>query len=413
MIENNTSEVFGFYHMGARLACVTSVPFFLVTQFRQQLIKLREYGIAVTAVTSPGPELAQIPWSNGLKHVAIDIRRKPAPWHDIVALVRMAILFYRYGFNIVHSTTPKAGLLTAVAAWLARVPVRLHTFTGQQWVTMSGPLRFISRWSDRVICMLNTRVYADSPSQRQYLINEGIVCGDRIGIIGAGSLAGVDVCRFNQDRISKAQRDKLRQQLGISHNGMIITFIGRITRDKGINELLQAVHALLSEGRLLDLVLIGPMDSALDAGRGQHSGTISELLLCHENIHQIGYTNVPEQYLAITDILCLPSYREGFGTVVIEAAAMGIPTIGTRITGLIDAVVDEVTGLLVPAKDVDALIVALRRLIVDPVLRRHLGEVARQRCLEKFDSELVNRNLAEEYVRHLTRMRQDSLHDCR
>lgn len=390
---------------GARVGVVTSVPFFLVTQLRGQLRSLQKRGIYVLAITAIGPELAQIMWGKRLKHVAVDIRRRPAPWRDVLALIKMVAIFRRHKLHVVHSTTPKAGLLTAIAAWLARVPVRLHTFTGQQWVTMSGPLRWVSRWSDRMIARLNTRVYADSPSQRQFLIDERIVPADRIGIIGAGSLAGVDMRRFSRDRFTVAQREKLRIKLGVAPEAVIVTFIGRITGDKGIHELLGAISSLRDQGHRVDLVLIGPMDSALETSRSERADTIGTRLWRLKYIHAVGYTDVPEHYLTITDILCLPSYREGFGTVVIEAAAMGVPTVGTRITGLSDAVIDEVTGLLVPPRDADALAVALRRLIADPVLRRRLGEAAHKRCAEQFDSGIANRKLVEEYARLLSAAR--------
>lgn len=384
-----------------RIACVTSVPFFLVTQLKSQILFLSSVGSRVTTLTADGPELRQMPWSDCLKHVVVDIRRKPAPWLDMFALVRMILLFRDHLFQVVHSTTPKAGLLTAVAGWLTRVPVRLHTFTGQQWVTMSGPLRWASRWSDRVIGWLNTRVYADSPSQRQFLIDQGVVRAEKIGVIGSGSLAGVDVRRFSRDRFTEPERMEARRNLGIAPDAVVITFIGRITRDKGIEELLQAVQALRADGLSFDLVLIGPMDSALEASSGSNDNVTGERLRGLPNVHAVGYTEVPERYLAISDVLCLPSYREGFGTVVIEAAAMGVPTVGTRITGLSDAVIDEVTGLLVPPRDAGALAAALRRLIADPALRRRLGEAAHRRCVEQFDSGIVNQKLVEEYARLL------------
>lgn len=392
---------------------VTSVPFFLVTQLKNQILRLARIGMQITVFTAPGPELDQMPWADSLRHVRVDIHRRPAPWCDLRALVKLTRLFRHQRLQIVHSTTPKAGLLTAVAGWLARVPVRLHTFTGQQWVTMSGPLRWISRWSDRVIGRLNTRVYADSPSQRQFLIDQGIVQSAKIGVIGAGSLAGVDTMRFNRDRFSEIRRADLRRKLGIGSEAVVITFIGRIARDKGVYELLQAMRSLRAEGLLCDLLLIGPVDSALEGGRGSISSTIGEQLKLLPNVHAIGYTDTPEHYFAITDVLCLPSYREGFGTVVIEAAAMGLPTVGTRITGLSDAVVNDVTGLLVPPRDVAALAAALRRLVVDPVLRQRMGQAAHQRCLEQFDADMVNRKLAEEYARLLSVARSVGRHDNR
>jgi len=309
----------------------------------------------------------------------------------------MSGLFWKHKFDLVHSTTPKAGLLAAICGWIARVPVRVHTFTGQQWVTMSGPLRWISRWSDWLIGKLNTRVYADSTSQRQYLIDQHIVNPDSIGVIGSGSLAGVDVNRFNRGRFSQIECTNLRVELGVETGSVVIVFIGRITQEKGIHELIEACKRLRNEKLKLSLILIGPMDRELDGSRGTGDGSSEMFGSRLPWIHIVGYSDTPERYLAASDIMALPSYREGFGTVVIEAAAMGVPTVGTSITGLSDAIVNEVTGLMVPPRDTGALTDALRRLVVDPELRDRLGTSARRRCLQLFDSNLVNLKLVEEY----------------
>lgn len=382
---------------GVRVAVVTSVPFFLVTQLKQQLTDLHARGAHITTFTAKGPELTQIECGERLRHMLVDIRRRPAPWHDLVASVRMAWLFRRHKFQIVHSTTPKAGLLTALAGWLTRVPIRLHTFTGQPWVTMSGPLRWISRASDQVIGLLNTRCYADSPSQRAFLVEQGIISPQRIDVIGSGSLAGVDTSRFDPDRFDQEERARIRAALGIASDAPVLVFIGRVTRDKGIGELLTAFRALRATGSSAELVLVGPQET----GKTTEEHALRPELLRSQGVHTVGYSDRPEQYLAIADILCLPSYREGFGTVVIEAAAMAVPTVGTLITGLNDAVVDGQTGLLVPPYDSFALEQALRRLLDDPPLRLRLGKTARTRCLREFDARVLNRLLADEYVRLL------------
>lgn len=350
--------------------------------------------VDLAVLTANGPELLQIEWDEHLRHMPVDIRRKPALWRDLVALVKMAWLFRRHKFQIVHSTTPKAGLLTALAGWLMRVPVRLHTFTGQPWVTMSGPLRWISRASDRAIGLLNTRCYADSPSQRAFLVKQGIVSPERIDVIGSGSLAGADTSRFDRERFGQEERAGVRRALGITLEATVLLFIGRVTRDKGIAELITAFRGLRSSGMDVELVLIGPVEA--DRDRALQS-EIDQT----PYVHVTGYSDRPEQYLAIADILCLPSYREGFGTVVIEAASMEVPTVGTRITGLTDAVVDGQTGLLVPPRDAGQLEQALRRLLENPELRQQYGRAARVRCQQEFDSHVVNRRLMDEYARLL------------
>jgi glycosyltransferase involved in cell wall biosynthesis len=361
---------------------------------------LRSIGMKVTAVSSNDPELVDLSFPKAkLQHIVIDIHRKPTLFRDLLALVHLIRVFRTQQFDIVHSTTPKAGLLAALAGKLAGTPIRLHTFTGQPWVTMSGLLKFVCRFCDRLIGKLNTRCYADSLSQRQFLVEQNIVADSRIGVIGAGSLAGVDVKRFDRNCFTSKDVEVLRREVGVSHDAAVLIFIGRITYEKGIRELLSAFEQLRKENYAVELLLIGPFDEV----NGKAMEGLRAKITSLSGVHCIGYTGTPERYLAISHILCLPSYREGFGTVVIEAAAMGLPTIGTRINGLIDAVIDGETGILIEPRDSYALVVALKRLLDQPELIISMGNAARQRCLQAFDAEVVNRNLAQEYIALLNR----------
>jgi len=200
--------------------------------------------------------------------------------------------------------------------------------------------------------------------------------------------------RFNPDRWSLSIKQKLRQSLSIAASSKIIIFVGRISPDKGIAELISAFNELLSINYDVDLLLVGPYDQ--DCG-GKSSLDLNNVRQCSK-IHYVGYTECPESYLAISDIFCLPSYREGFGTVVIEAAAMGIPTVGTKINGLIDAVADGETGVLVPPRDDRALLAALKRLLDHPDELDRMGKAARNRCFQYFDANQVNATVAEEYL---------------
>jgi glycosyltransferase involved in cell wall biosynthesis len=379
--------------LGIRIARISTVPFFVVTQLKQQISVIGENGSEVTIITSVGPELALLDGLVGVKCVPIIIPRSISPWADLVALFRLYIFFRRQHTQIAHSTTPKAGLLTALAAFFARVPLRLHTFTGQPWVDMKGPKRWLTRTSDRFIGLLNTRCYTDSASQKQFLIEQGIMDANRLFCIGAGSLAGVDVQRFDLGRFSQSQRNSIRESLGISAEAPVLLFVGRITVEKGVWELIKAFQLLRATDSNAHLVLVGPLDTESGAGETILLKQINRLF----NVHIIGYTDSPETYISISDILCLPSYREGFGTVVIEAAAMGVPTVGTEIYGLSDAIVHGVTGLLVPPRNVEELANALIKLSTDKLFTKRLGEAARQRALDLFDSRKVNAQMVNEY----------------
>lgn len=379
---------------GVRICRVSTVPVFMATLIRSQIDYLTEIGMRVTLVSSEGPEWSSFEIDEKLSVKKINIPRSLKPWQDLVALVRLTSFFLSRRFDIVHSTTPKAGLLTALAAFIARVPVRLHTYTGQPWVTLHGPLRWSARLADRVIGLLSTKCYADSDSQAKFLAKEGILAARKIAVIGRGSIAGVDLIRFDPDKFSTAEKQQLRKALSIAENSKIIIYVGRITKEKGISELLAAFNALLDQNYDVDLILAGPQDQDCSGTKSSIMGSPGQC----PRIHWIGYTDRPEKYLSLSDIFCLPSYREGFGTSVIEAAAMGLPTVGTRINGIVDSVIHGETGLLVPARDGQMLLGALKQLLDQPAEIKRMGKEARRRCFQYYDAEQINRMVAEEYV---------------
>jgi glycosyltransferase involved in cell wall biosynthesis len=381
---------------------IATVSYYLVSQLKAQAEYLKNFGMKVVLISSDGPELSKLDLDCNLIHEVVDIPRSIKPWKDVFALLALIKTIRKHKFDIVHSTTPKAGLLTAIAAFLLRVPVRLHTWTGQQWINLNGPIRWASILSDRIIGGLNTRCYADSNSQRNFLLGKKITTRDKLHVIGYGSLAGVDLNCFNPDRWSRPEKEAIRSDLSISPSAKVLIFVGRISRDKGIMELISAFQKLLHLKYDVDLLLIGPRDQ--DCG-GADLFSLSGIDL-NPRIHYIGYTKHPERYLAISDIHCLPSYREGFGTVVIEAAAMGIPTVGTQINGLIDAVDNGKTGILVPAHDERSLFDALCKMLDDSQLVCRMGDAAKKRCMKRFDSNFVNKLVVEEYQRLLNNIDQ-------
>lgn len=382
---------------GVRIMRLASVPFFLVSQLQLQAEQLAAYGMEVQLVSGEGPELGRLHLGPRLRYTTIEFARPIHPWKDLKTLWQLARLFIRERPEIVHSTTPKPGLLAAIAGFVTRVPVRLHTFTGQPWLHRRGLVRWLARTADRFIGFLNTRCYADSHSQRQFLIDEGIISEQKIHVLGHGSLAGVDTVRFDRNRWSEPERQDIRRQYSISPETKIVLFLGRIARDKGIRELLMAFEQLIVDGKDCHLLLVGPSDEECGGESFLPSGTPHAA----KRIQSVGYTDCPERFLAIADILCLPSYREGFGTVVIEAAAMGVPVVGTRINGLKDAVVNGETGMLVESHDAKALYEAIATLLSSPAQLARLGHAARERARRLFDAKYVNRLLAEEYLKLL------------
>jgi glycosyltransferase involved in cell wall biosynthesis len=378
-----------------KLCRVVTVPQTFQTLLREQLRCIAAHDIELTLVCSPGPELDGVAREVAARAVGIAMERQPAPVADLRSLFKVARFLSQSRFDIVHSSTPKAGLLTALAGILARAPIRVHTFTGQPWVELAGLKRRIPRECDRITAKLATQCYADSPSQRDFLVAEGLVAPDKIAVIGAGSISGVDLQRFSLKTWGGDTARQTRRELGIPSDALVIVFVGRVTKDKGIVELLAAFEIVAKSNPAVHLLLVGPFEPERDPLPAETLGRLKS----HPRIHGVGYTDTPEKFLAAGDIFCLPSYREGFGSVVVEAAAMELPAVVTRVTGLVDAVVEGVTGLIVPPKNVERLAEALRTLVGSKELRRSLGQAARQRVVRSFDARLINEAVVAEYFR--------------
>lgn len=323
---------------------------------------------------------------NGLdaRLVLLPIERKPSPLKDMLVLFQLFKLFRSERFDIVHSIMPKTGMLAMLAAKLARVPVRIHTFTGQVWVTRHGVRRIVLKWFDKLIGSFATCALADSASQRDFLVKEDVLSSGKAKVIGAGSICGVEPSRFHPDIGS---RTATRLELGISQESKVILFVGRLNRDKGMLDLAAAFDTIAKQQPNAVLMLVGAQED-VPFSRIQH--------ICHaerERLRYVSFTSSPEHYMAAADIFCLPSYREGFGMTIIEAAACGVPTVASRIYGITDAVEEDKSGLLAPAGDVAALVQALLRLITEDDLRKQMGNEARRRALELFSSARITREL--------------------
>lgn len=322
--------------------------------------------------------------------ILLPIERKPSPLKDMLILLQLIKLFRCERFDIVHSIMPKTGMLAMIAARLAQVPVRIHTFTGQVWGTKQGVQRTILKWFDKLIGNCATCVLTDSPSQRDFIVAQGVLVPAKVRVIGAGSICGIDPFRFHPDMKSRIE---MRLALGIAQDSKVILFVGRLNHDKGMLDLAAAFDTIAKQHSNVVLLLVGAQEDV-------PFSRIQEI--CHaesERLRYISFTSKPEHYMIAADIFCLPSYREGFGMTIIEAAACGVPAVASRIYGITDAVVDDKTGLLIPAGDVAALTQALLRLIMNNGLRQQMGNEARIRALELFSSDKITHELLSLYNR--------------
>lgn len=318
---------------------------------------------------------------------SVRIVRKVSPIRDAAALLQLVRLFRRRRFDAIHSVSPKAGLLAMAAGALVRIPIRTHTFTGQVWVTRQGVGRWLLKSADRLLAAFATHILVDSPSQREFLLREGVVTAAKSRVLAEGSISGVDLSRF---RPRASDRRRVREQESVADGEVLFLYLGRLTRDKGVVDLAQAFSRL--EAEPVRLLFVGPDEERLQGEILAACGAVAT------RVGFVGYTDRPESYMAAADVFCLPSYREGFGTVVIEAGATGVPAIASRIYGITDSVEDGTTGLLFPAGDVDALETCLLRLATDRDLRRSMGVAARRWVEDRFSQQRVTGAVMDYYA---------------
>lgn len=375
--------------MKKKLCFVVSTPMTVKAFLYEPIKKLSEqYEIYVVTNVPAGQQLE---WLEGIATViSVGIERKISLLKDMSSLIQLIKVFSAFDFDAVHSATPKAGLLAMLAAFFCRVPMRAHTFTGQVWATSHGIKRQVLKSFDWLIARLANHVLVDSLSQQQFLVDQGVVSSVKSEVLADGSISGVDVNRFKPDNIS---RNDIRNELSIAESDVVILYLGRLAHDKGVADLVKAFSQISNTHA--QLLLVGPDESNMK------SDLIFEAQACMGRVHFVGFTSEPEKYMAAADIFCLPSYREGFGNVIIEAAAVGIPSVGSRIYGLTDAIEDNVSGLLFEAKNVDELARKLEKLIINSKLRITLGQQAKHRVENKFTSQRLSDAWLEYYLARL------------
>jgi glycosyltransferase involved in cell wall biosynthesis len=374
-----------------KICRVGTVPASLLS-IRHQLVELQELGAQVTVICSsrdvytPNCVTYQdLGLPSSLRHLEIEIPRRINLFQDLKALFRLAVTFRREKFEVVHSIGPKASLLVAVAGFIARTPVRLHTYTGQRWVTLAGLKRLGLKAFDALVAKLNTQVFADSPTQAKFLVRERI--SKRVDVIGAGSISGVHLQEFN---FVENARVETRKALGYLEGDVVVVFAGRIAKDKGVHELLQAFESASKQISSLRLLLIGNVEPDIEKN-------LWDLACQNSKIKFLGFKGRLSAYLSASDFLVLPSYREGFGSIVIEAAALGVPTIGTNIYGLVDAIQDGVTGDLIEPRDAKALEEKLIDWATHPEKVKQIGQAAKKRVELEFDSRIITSKLWNRY----------------
>ena len=366
----------------------TTIPKSLDVFCRGILKKLSEK-YEVVALSSPGEEMLTIAEREGVRTITVPMERHISPWKDIVALFRLILVFRQEHPTMVHSMTPKAGLLCMVAAWLTRVPVRVHTFTGLVFPTAKGLQRKLLMLTDSITCHCATYIIPEGEGVKRDLLDYGITTKP-LRVLGFGNVMGVDMHIYSRRPEVMEKASLLRDE-----HCFTFLFVGRIVRDKGINELCEAFDRLSKEHPQTRLILIGWREDGLDPV----SDKTKVLMDSNPSIDYVGelWGDDLLAYYAAADCFVLPSYREGFPNTVLEAGAMGLPSIVTDINGSREIIVENENGMIIPPRDVDALFVAMRRMTSDDRRRSYMASNARNMIGCRFEQGFVRQCLLDFY----------------
>ena len=375
-----------------KLVIVTTVPITLTGILAKQPKYLSKH-FDVSVISSPKAELDTVQKSENIPTYAVAMQRGISPLKDLISLCKMIKILHKLKPDVIHSYTPKAGLITMLAGCICRVPVRIHTFTGLIFPTSSGFKQNILIWMDRLICACATIIVPEGNGVKQDLIKYCIT-RKPLNVIGSGNISGVDTSLFNKTTvIEQGLHLPLVKQLNLPLNAFLFCFVGRFTQDKGFSELLNAFQCLPEQAHLL---LVGEMDERLPLPI-----EFQQTLLEHPRIHNIGWQNDVRPALAISNLLVLPSYREGFPNTPLQAGAMQLPCIVTDINGCNEIITQNVNGWLVPAKSSSELQVAMHESMQKPDIEV-CGNNARVHIQQNFEKSAHWQNMLNFYNEQLS-----------
>lgn len=369
-----------------KLFRISTIPTSLETLLKGQLKMLSEY-YEVVAVSSPGEKMKVLEEREGVRTVSIPMERRISLVKDFISLLRLIVLFAKERPDMVHSITPKAGLLSMLAAWITRVPVRMHTFTGLVFPTATGKMQKLLIAMDRLTCFCATHINPEGEGVKRDLVNYNITSRP-LHIIANGNVNGIDLEYFDKtpEVVEKACSYK-------KEGTFTFCFVGRMVRDKGINELVHSFLRLYQKDERVRLLLVGPFEKELDPVLPE----VEEHILHHPGICYMGYQNDVRPFLVASDALVFPSYREGFPNVVIQAGAMGLPAIVTDINGCNEIVLPDLNGVIIPSKDEQALYESMKYFAFHPVEVEKMAANARPLIASRYEQRIVWNALLDEY----------------
>ena len=376
------------------LCILTTVAGSIRTFYPGQIEALNKAGLKTTVICADDPNIRDyIPADTDF--YPVEFSRVLSPLRDIKAFLKLYRIFSIRKFDIVQYSTPKASLLGSIAAFLARVPIRIYILWGLYYMGQSGLKKLMFKTYERIICLLSTNIIPIAHEMVDFVETEGLTKSSKCEVMLNGSACGIDLEKFNPERWQDSHKE-IRNSLNIPESSIVIGTIARLTGDKGINELVTAVDMLCDEIPSLYLLLIGNQEQ-----KDRLLPSTEQIIANYPRIKAVGWQKNPLPYYAAMDIFCLPTHREGFGKVNLEAEAMGLPVVSTNIIGPRESVENGVTGFLVEPKSSKALIEPLKKLILDAGLRKEMGRKGIERIKQKFDSKHIIQAVVEHRLKLL------------
>ena len=375
-----------------KLIRITTVPLSLDKLLEGQLKFMQEH-YDVIAVSSEKEYLEKIGAREGVSTHHLEMTRKITPLNDLIAVIKLTLFLLKTKPEIVHSHTPKAGIVGMMAAFLARVPHRFHTVAGLPLLEATGNKRKVLDFVEKMTYRFATKVYPNSKGLYTIILQNKFCDPNKLTVLANGSTNGINTTFFSNSHFSFAQKEELKNRLGIEQDDFVFVFVGRLVTDKGINEMVAAFRKLKINHPKAKLILVGPLESELDP-------LLPKTLEAIENVKEIisvGYQQDVRLYLSISNCLVFPSYREGFPNVVMQAGAMELPSIVSNINGCNEIIVTKQNGLIIPVKDEKVLLEAMTTVMEDTALYQHLQDNARLMIVNRYEQNVVWRALLKEY----------------
>ncbi|MFD2562447.1 glycosyltransferase family 4 protein [Aquimarina rubra] len=372
---------------------VTTVPRSLGGLLQGQLKFMSQHYDVIGVSSREENTLEKVGKKEEIRVIPVEMTRKITPIKDLKAVYQLYKVFKKEKPDIVHSHTPKAGTLSMIAAKFAGIPHRLHTIAGLPLLEATGARRLLLDTVEKFTYGCATMIYPNSFGLNDIILENKYTSDKKLKVIANGSSNGIDTTHFDPSKYSLEDNAKLREELKIDREDFVYVFVGRFVKDKGINELITSFKKLNDEHQNTKLLLVGTYERELDPLLPETESEIDS----NPNIISVGWQNDVRPFFAIADALTFPSYREGFPNVVMQAGAMGLPSIVTNINGCNEIITEGINGTIIPVKSSEALYDAMEKLLTDKKYCRQLSQKAREMICERYERKYVWNAILEEY----------------